>query len=137
MHHCIFINHENVPASSLSYSIADYTSLKDFTGKTIYIGLEWPTPIAASDVNVDLKFDLDYPNGLMLVLTNITSYNQATSWNGTAIFWRCSRATPVPATMVCVMTPRTCKRPHCQSFHTATIFGLVVPSTSNSYLREP
>ena len=82
MHHRIFISSENVPASSLSFSIADYTSLNDFAGKAIYIGLEWLTPIAASDVNVDFKFDLDHPNGLMLVLTNITSHNQATSWKG-------------------------------------------------------
>ncbi len=27
------------------------------------------------------KFDLDHPNGLMLVLTNITSHNRATGWN--------------------------------------------------------
>ena len=83
MHHRLFISSENAPASSLSYSIAEYTSLNDFAGKSIYIALEWLTPIAASDVNNDFKFDMDHPNGLMLVLTNITSHNQATSWNGT------------------------------------------------------
>jgi hypothetical protein len=83
MHHRIFISSENVPASSLSYSIANYTSfINDFAGKSIYVGLEWLTPIPASDVNTDFKVDLDHPNSLMLVLTNITSHNQATSWNG-------------------------------------------------------
>jgi hypothetical protein len=82
MHHLLFISFEDVPASSILYSIADYTSLNDFAGKAIYIGLEWLTPIVASDVNTDFKFDLDHPNGLMLVLTNITLHNQATSWNG-------------------------------------------------------
>ena len=82
MHHRIFIISENVPTSSLSYSIANYTSLNDFFGKAIYIGLEWLTPNAASDVSTDFKFDLEHPNGLMLVLTNITSHNQSTSWNG-------------------------------------------------------
>ncbi len=67
MHHRLFISSENVPASSLSYSIADYTSLNDFAGKAIYIGLERLTTIAASDVNADFKFDLDHRNGLMPV----------------------------------------------------------------------
>jgi hypothetical protein len=80
MYHRIFISSENVPASSLPYSIANYTSLNDFAGKAIYIGLEWLTP---SYVNTDFKFDLDHPNnGLVFVLTNITSHNQATSLNG-------------------------------------------------------
>ncbi len=79
MHHRLFMSSKDVLASSLSYSIADYTSLNDFDGKAIYIDLELLTPIAASDVNIDFKFDLDHPNGLMLVLTNITSHNQATS----------------------------------------------------------
>ncbi len=82
MHHRLFISSENVTASSLSFSISNYTSLNDFAGKAIYIALEWLTPIAASDVNTDFKFALEHPNGLMLVLTNITSHNQATSWNG-------------------------------------------------------
>ena len=60
---------------SLSYYIADYTSLNDFIGNPIYISLEWLTPIAASDVNVDFKFDLDHPNDLMRVLKNIISHN--------------------------------------------------------------
>jgi hypothetical protein len=71
MHHRICISSENVPASSLSYSIANYTSLNDFARKAIYIGLEWLAPITASDVNTDFKFDLDHPNGWMLVLTNM------------------------------------------------------------------
>jgi hypothetical protein len=83
MHNRLFLSSEDVPASSLSYSIADYTSLNDFDGKAIYIGLEWLTPIAASDVNTDFKFDLDHPSRLMLALTNITSHNQAPSWNVT------------------------------------------------------
>ncbi len=82
MHHHIFISSEVVPASSISFSIADYTSLNDFSGKAIYIGIEWLTPIAASDVNIDFKFDPDHSNGLMLVLMNIISHNQATSWKG-------------------------------------------------------
>jgi hypothetical protein len=82
MHHRISISSENTLALSLSYSIANYTSLNDFAGKLVYIGLEWLTSIAASDVNIDFKFDLNHPNGLMLVLTIITSHNQATSWNG-------------------------------------------------------
>jgi hypothetical protein len=83
MHHHIVTSSENVPASSLSQSIANYTSLNDFARKAIYIGLEWLTLIAASDVNVDFKFDLDHPNGLMLVLTNITSHHDhTTSWSG-------------------------------------------------------
>ena len=49
------------------YSIADYMSLTDFAGKAIYIGLKWLTPIAASDVNNDFKFDIAHHNGLMLV----------------------------------------------------------------------
>ncbi len=79
MHHRLFISSDNVPASFLSYSISNYTSLNDFAGKTIYIGIEWLTPIAASDANTDFKFNLDHPNGLMLVPTNITSHNQATT----------------------------------------------------------
>ncbi len=75
MHHRIFISSENTPASSLSYSIASYTSLNDFAGKAIYIGLEWLTLITANDVNADFKLDLDHYNGLMLVLTNITLHN--------------------------------------------------------------
>ncbi len=84
MHHRLIISSEDVPAASLSYSIAaDYMSLNDFAGiKAIYIGLEWLIYIAASDVNTDFKFNLKHPNGLMLVLTNITSHNQATRWNG-------------------------------------------------------
>ena len=82
MHRHLFNNFDAIPMSSLSYSITDYTSRNNFAGKAIYIGLEWLTPIAASDVNVDLKLDIDHPNGLMLVLANITSHNQVTSWNG-------------------------------------------------------
>ncbi len=67
MHHRILISSEDVPASSLSYSIADYTRLHDFAGKAIYISLKWLTHIATSDVNNDFKFDIDYPNGIMLV----------------------------------------------------------------------
>ncbi len=139
MHHRISISSKDVPASSLFYSIADYTSLNDFAGKAIYIGLEWLTPIAANDVNTDFKFDLDHPKGLMLVLTNITSHNQATSWNGSGsiLAYRCSRATPVWDTTAFVVTHRTCKRPHYRLFRTATTCGHVVPWTLSSYPREP
>ena len=33
-------------------------------------------------MNVYFKFGIDHPNGFMLVLTNITSHNQVTSWKG-------------------------------------------------------
>jgi len=83
MHHRLCISSENVAASSLSYSISNYMSHNDFVGKAVYVALKWFTHIAASDVNTDFNLNLDHPNGLMLVLTNITSHNQATSWNGT------------------------------------------------------
>ena len=82
MHRCLFISFNNVPASSLSYSTTDYTSLNDFAGKAIYIGLEGLSPIAASDVNNDFNFDIDHPAGLMHVLTNTMSHNQTTMWKG-------------------------------------------------------
>ena len=136
MHHRIFISSENVPASSLSYSIANDTSLNDFAGKVIYIGLEWLTPIAAIDVNTDFKFDLDHHNGLMLVLTHITSHNQATSWNGSGSILTLLDMS-VRNIMGFVVIHRIYKRPHCRLFHVVMTYYLGVLSILNFYPREP
>jgi len=137
MHHRIFISSKNLPASSLSYSIANHTSLNDFARKAMYIGLEWFTPIAASDVNTDLNVDLEYPNGLMLVITNITSYNHSTSWNGSRSILA---LLPIYVGTGCygfVVIHPTYKRPYNRSFHTVTTLCLGVLSILTFYPREP
>jgi hypothetical protein len=112
IHNRISICSENVPDTFLSYSIAACTSLSDFARKATYIGLEWLAHIAASDVNTDFMFNLDHPNGLMLVLTNITSHKQATIYNGSeSILVFFLGYAPVPDTTACVVTPHTCKHP--------------------------
>ena len=82
MHHRIYISSVGGSTESLVYSISDYTTFNEFVGKAIYIGFEWITPIAGSDFIQNFKFDIRHPNGIMLVLNNIKSHNQATSWNG-------------------------------------------------------
>ena len=82
MHHRIFISSEDSDDSSdFSYPIGDYTTLNDFSGKAVYIGLEWISTIAASDFQADYAFDIQHPNALMLVLKNVPVHNQAVSWN--------------------------------------------------------
>ena len=81
MHHRIYVSSEDfLENTRFSYPISDYTTLNDFAGKTVYIGLEWITPLAMSDFQLDYDFDILHPNALMLCLKNVTVHNQATSW---------------------------------------------------------
>ena len=84
VHHRIFVSTLGLPVSSradFAWDISNYSTLKDFSGKTVHFALEWLTPIAASEINNDYAFDANHPWGLILELTNIPQFNTYTSWS--------------------------------------------------------
>ena len=81
MHHRIYVSSEGSPDEhTVSVPIDTYTTLNDFAGKAVHIGLEWITPIQASNFQLEYDFDIRHPNALLLVLKNFQVHNQATSW---------------------------------------------------------
>ena len=81
MHHRIYVSSDDALVNTrVSYPISDYTTLNDFAGKAVYIGLEWITPIAASSFQAGGDFDIRHPSALLLTLKNFQAHNQAVSW---------------------------------------------------------
>jgi len=81
MHHRLYISSEGQPSKTrFSFPITDHTSLNDFAGNAVNIALEWITPLAISDFEVDFGEDLRHPHGLLVSLQNIRVHNQFTSW---------------------------------------------------------
>ena len=82
MHHRIYVSSEgSASKDKVSYPITDYTILNDFAGKAVNIGLEWITPVAASDITLEYgTYRFDNPLAAMLCLKNVRVLNQYTSW---------------------------------------------------------
>ena len=83
VNHRIYISSEGSASKSrVSHSISDYTTLNDFAGKAVNIGLEWITPVAASDLTLEYgNYSFDNPLSALLCLRNVRVLNQYTSWN--------------------------------------------------------
>lgn len=83
VHHRIYVSSEGSTSKTrVSCPITDYTTLNDFAEKAVNVGLEWITPVAASDTSIEYgTYHFDNPLAAMLCLRNVRVLNQYTSWS--------------------------------------------------------